>query len=1147
MAARRLIGYGDALVLLGGDPAGLAALDEALGSALGLATGGASETVLNLVGAQGRILRLGRDLVATVRERLGTADRASRSERLAAAHAVLVVTAYFEELAAADLPFDWAEARLTRREQLALAGGPATAARDFVHALTAAAPPMPAPHVPPEQVRGDLGFWYLRLSGRLERFLRGLALWDGMNHAQRERTRETLRNTATAALDRYEELYARLAGDVPEFAFWTHRTEHQATRAAVREALTGVETLLAGLSAAAAPVDVAAALATAYRAALDRLILPEGDTLTGVGLPRLADGYFDPRFRVRAVDGGPGVGGPGAGGPGVGGPGAGGPGVGGPGAGGPGVGGPGAGGDGDGDGDGQGSGPADESWWAGVGARDDLSEYLAGAFTGPGAATAPLVVLGQPGAGKSLLTTVLAARLSAGGFLPVRVVLRDVPAEAGVQDQIEYAIRAATGERATWPDLVRAAPGLVPVVLFDGFDELLQATGVSQSDFLERVAAFQRREADQGRPVVALVTTRTAVADRARYPEGSVVLRLEPFGDDQIAAWIALWNRVNEWYFPAWNLRPLPADLAARHRDLAAQPLLLLMLALYDATENGLQRDGDDPLDEADLYEELLTAFAAREVGKSVVAPRPGEVAARVQQELERLSLVAFAMLNRRRQWVTADELAVDLAALLGRGARPESGFRAPLDQAEIALGRFFFVQRAQAVRDARHLATYEFLHATFGEYLAVRLAVNVLHGLLDRPPALLVSGDDAPVADDLLYALLSYVPLSSRQMLRFVRARLARVPSGEHARLADLVVAMRAAAAFRTRHDHAGYRPDPDRPTTSRHGLYEANLVLLLLALTGGFPASRLFPESDDPPGTWHRRALLWRSAFTETEWTDFALSLRLRHTWAGERRELLVEPAAGQRAPEPVNLDWVFRRGPDAGARTDGWQRAHWADLPHKSDVSGGTNDAVVQHAMEPVFATLGMEVMTFTGGEPATSVAHDLLRLCLSPAWELGPDGLAALYRRCADWLRPRGHRLPAHKLLLDRLAADAERLPPELVADLLLLLLETGGGRADNRALLPIAAKAFLNDPSPESRPHLRLVIDSAAAGSLGDDPHAWQAWVTLHDHGLAGEAFIVRPANLLGDCNLGALPSTLGHAIERVAATHYPGVNFPYRA
>ena len=123
-------------------------------------------------------------------------------------------------------------------------------------------------------------------------------------------------------------------------------------------------------------------------------------------------------------------------------------------------------------------------------------------------------------AGKSALTRVLAARLPAADFLVVRVVLREVPAEATVQDQIEQAVRAAIGETVAWPDLARSAGDALPVMLLDGFDELLQATGVHQSDYLERVAAFQQREAVHGRPVAVLVTSRIAVADRARIPAG---------------------------------------------------------------------------------------------------------------------------------------------------------------------------------------------------------------------------------------------------------------------------------------------------------------------------------------------------------------------------------------------------------------------------------------------------------------------------------------------------------------------------------------------------------------------------------------------------------------------------------------------------
>ncbi|UNO38646.1 hypothetical protein [Streptomyces sp. MST-110588] len=53
---RRLLSFGDALVLLGADPPAMAALDRALGGALNLATGGLSGGVLGMVDARGRVL-----------------------------------------------------------------------------------------------------------------------------------------------------------------------------------------------------------------------------------------------------------------------------------------------------------------------------------------------------------------------------------------------------------------------------------------------------------------------------------------------------------------------------------------------------------------------------------------------------------------------------------------------------------------------------------------------------------------------------------------------------------------------------------------------------------------------------------------------------------------------------------------------------------------------------------------------------------------------------------------------------------------------------------------------------------------------------------------------------------------------------------
>lgn len=1036
---RRLLSYSDAVAILGGDSAALTAADQALGGALSVATGGASDAVLSLFEARGGVLRLGRDLTAGLRERLGISERAERTERIAAAHAVIVITAYFEALGEAQLPFSLAELRLTRREQIGLAGG-SQDANDFIQWLVATAAPQPAPHLPHESVRSDLWQWYVLLSATLLSFIRGLAVWDGLAEAERDETVGVLGSQLSRqAVRRYEELYAQLALDVPEFGFWSGQIEHQATRAGIRQALTGIETALAGLTPVRPLSHAAAALATGYRAALARPILAEGDAPTGMCLPTLGEGYVDPDFRVRAVTEGP-------------------------------------------------HGPAEEEWWESAPVRSDLTEYLAGALTSVGSTTAPLVVLGQPGAGKSVLTKILAARLPEAGYLPVRIILREVPADADVQDQIEHAVRATTGERASWPELIRAAEGAVPVLLFDGFDELLQATGVSQSDYLVRVARFQQREADQGRPVLALVTSRTAVADRARYPEGAVAMRLEPFREQQVERWLDLWNRLNAPYLTANGLRPLTVAVAARHQALASQPLLLLMLALYDATGNALQCGAEEePLGEAELYEELLASFAVREVGKSATATAltKQQLAYRVEQELQRLSLISFGMLNRHRQWITTGELEQDLTALLGRPDSPQAGFRAPLDQAEIALGRFFFVQRAQALRDDQRLATYEFLHATFGEYLAARLAVQLLNGLLDQRPAL--SLGRAGVDDDLLYVLLSYAPLSSRQMLRFVGARIDRIPPEDRERLGELLVTVMADHRSRTEHRFAEYRPTL-RATSSRHGLYGANLMMLTVLVREGIKASEVFPTDANPAGTWHRYVLLWRSSFTEPEWTDYALALSVRETWNGDRRELDIRPAADLLDdPQPVDAYWLYGRPPGHEDRTTrvSWSRPYPEQIRHKLAVSGGTNDAVVLHAVDPVFNWLGPAVTTFVGTPEgtATSVAHSLTNLWLASRLGASDTDLAALYEHCCAFLEPWSGldddaRRRAVLLVFGQLADDAARLPDSVVSRVL---------RAPAADAIGVQA--------------MELTVRAAMAGLTGSGPYV-DSSPLWHDWGMA---------------------------------------------
>jgi hypothetical protein len=219
--------------------------------------------------------------------------------------------------------------------------------------------------------------------------------------------------------------------------------------------------------------------------------------------------------------------------------------------------------------------PSTDSWWAGKSVLPNLQGMLLGHLTGAEATAGPLVLLGHPGAGKSASMRVLAAGLPAADFMVVRVELRSVLSDTSIQGQVEQALYLALGEKVAWPELVRGAGSALPVILLDGFDELLQATGLNRADYLEQVVEFQRREAELDRPVAVVVTSRTVVADQARFPDESVVVRLEPFDEPQVTDWLERWNSANAAGLAARSLHPLTADAVLAHGELSRQPLLL--------------------------------------------------------------------------------------------------------------------------------------------------------------------------------------------------------------------------------------------------------------------------------------------------------------------------------------------------------------------------------------------------------------------------------------------------------------------------------------------------------------------------------------------------------------------------------------------
>ena len=150
----------------------------------------------------------------------------------------------------------------------------------------------------------------------------------------------------------------------------------------------------------------------------------------------------------------------------------------------------------------------DEATWHGLERRSDLGAFMLSYLRSPYSTESPLLILGHPGSGKSLLTTVLSAQLMSKHFSTIRVPLREVNAEAGIVAQIEEAIHRITNISVdSWAKLSSTFKNSPPLIILDGYDELLQASGKVFSSYLKEVQNFQKSESEQGRPLRAIVTS----------------------------------------------------------------------------------------------------------------------------------------------------------------------------------------------------------------------------------------------------------------------------------------------------------------------------------------------------------------------------------------------------------------------------------------------------------------------------------------------------------------------------------------------------------------------------------------------------------------------------------------------------------------
>lgn len=992
--------YAEALKILGHREGRLVRLLDAVAT-LGLAgwsvtswmTGTDPTLLLNLFDFKNETVRLAGEALRHLAEGRGGLSRYDRSQRLVAAHAVLVVSSYFEALDTPDLPVGVDRFGLTPGEKLAQASGgrPPEGYAELVEGLLCDRLPAPEPHRPYVQTRATIGDLYQSMSRRLSRFVPGLAAWHELSRGEQTALREAIQRAPETALARYDEAFRRLAADNREFEIWANLLEAHALGAG----LIGMSTVLTEMAGRHPGDRPVSHLRRGQRAALTEPVIATGQAPEGVVLPALGDIYINPRFKVAEV------------------------------------------------------GPNDKpelpEWWEQWEVLPHVDGFLAGYLTAPRATRAPLVVLGEPGSGKSKLTEVLAARLPETEFLPIRVELRDVAAESMVHEQIEQAIYRDQGERAAFHDLLEATRGALPVVILDGFDELLQAAEVNRYDYLEQVRDFQRRQAAIDHPVAVIVTSRTVVADRVRFPAETVAAQIQPFDDEQIRLWLEVWRRHNEDALAARGLQPLSAERALAHRELAEQPLLLLMLAIFDATRNALQVGGES-LDRAGLYTALLMDFASREVEKSpqnrsLPTARQRRLA---ERELTQLGAVALGMFARSRQAISEPDLDRDLPTLL-----PERGVTdadAALSPSQRVTGRFFFIHTSHAQALEEPARSYEFLHPTFAEFLFAWLAVRALRDLAavremmeQRSTA---AGDQ--LDDGFLYAVLSFTCLAVRApIVDFVADLLGQLPHREQEQCRGLLPELLTRSLYP--HPSRSYQSyEPARyPIPRRLAAYSANLALLLVLLRGEASAEEMFGG----PGsarTWLEHARLWQAQLSYNEWNGLRESLRVQVRQAENsvavtlRREdgsdispldSLVVTVPGSRI-EPKDYEVRLIHSPEE------WAHLRFSPSSHMGHVIKDMGFAPFWRAGLLVLqATPFLEA---TGGEIRWQDAEDswvlpaYLLARLDHTRDAPPAQRSITYRECLEAATPYPELV---RQVLLRLREEVRSLPPSAITDLL----------------------------------------------------------------------------------------------------------------
>ncbi|NUO82510.1 hypothetical protein HUU05_20745, partial [candidate division KSB1 bacterium] len=376
------------------------------------------------------------------------------------------------------------------------------------------------------------------------------------------------------------------------------------------------------------------------------------------------------------------------------------------------------------------------------------------------AALPRVVILGQPGGGKSTLVHHIAAQLAyrrvgkktgadkLTGWspeekpLPVRIVLRRFaawlpsaqtrPGAGLVWDYLKFQLHECGCEDAFTgvQQQLREHGG---VIFFDGLDEVPERDAETKRTLLTQAIHEFAKPLDKCRVVITCREYAYRRGDEPWHlPETSFpVVELDLFQKEQIENFITTWYQAAG-PIKGWNKERCANEarnlIAAvqnwEHlRELAHYPLLLTLMAQVHG------RDGYLPKDRADLYDRAVNLLLAHWENRLVrdlhgsLKVEPGlvlQLGIRTEILRNALERVAFTAHERQEKAsqrtaqaadIPREELREELQAVLGSG-----------DKAETVMT---YIQERAGLLQARDHRIYTFPHRTFQEYLAARYVLR--------------------------------------------------------------------------------------------------------------------------------------------------------------------------------------------------------------------------------------------------------------------------------------------------------------------------------------------------------------------------------------------------------------------------------------